>query len=105
MIKANDPNLTSWIEVQKNSDFPIQNIPFGIAAGHGAVTIIGNTVISLAGLHKAGLLSAIKLPAGIFEKEQLNDFIALGKNVTRAVRERLSELFKKDNTELRDNAE
>ena len=29
-INANDPSLTSWIEVEKNSDFPIQNLPFGI---------------------------------------------------------------------------
>lgn len=105
MIKANDPNLTSWLEVPASSDFPIQNIPFGIAASHGAVTIIGNTVISLAGLHNAGYFSSIKMPVGIFEKEFLNDFIALGKNITKEVRERISELFRKDNAELRDNAE
>ena len=29
-IKANDPNLKSWIEVPANSDFPIQNLPFGV---------------------------------------------------------------------------
>lgn len=29
-IKANDPSLKSWIEVPEGSDFPIQNIPFGI---------------------------------------------------------------------------
>jgi hypothetical protein len=29
MIKANDPKLKSWIEVNGNSEFPIQNIPFG----------------------------------------------------------------------------
>jgi fumarylacetoacetase len=108
MIKANDPNLSSWIEVPENSDFPIQNIPFGICTplSHKAqaVTIIGNTVISLAALHKLGYFSAIKVPTGIFEKEYLNDFIALGKEVTRAVRDRISDLLKKDNAELRDNA-
>ncbi|MFY7669060.1 MAG: hypothetical protein ACOVQG_09970, partial [Crocinitomicaceae bacterium] len=31
MIKANNPSLKSWIPVPGNSDFPIQNIPFGIA--------------------------------------------------------------------------
>ena len=30
MIKANDPNLKSWLEVPSDSDFPIQNLPFGI---------------------------------------------------------------------------
>ena len=27
MIKANNPELKSWIEVPNGSDFPIQNIP------------------------------------------------------------------------------
>ena len=30
LIKANDPNLKSWVEVPYDSDFPIQNLPFGI---------------------------------------------------------------------------
>ena len=30
MIKANEPNRKSWIHVPKDSDFPIQNIPFGV---------------------------------------------------------------------------
>ena len=30
MIVANNPALTTWLSVPKNSDFPIQNIPFGI---------------------------------------------------------------------------
>ena len=30
MIRANDPSRTSWVEVKKDADFPIQNLPFGI---------------------------------------------------------------------------
>ena len=30
MIKANDITRKSWIKYDKNSDFPIQNIPFGV---------------------------------------------------------------------------
>ncbi|MBL4625494.1 MAG: fumarylacetoacetase, partial [Flavobacteriales bacterium] len=29
-IEANNPSLKSWVEVPENSDFPIQNLPFGI---------------------------------------------------------------------------
>ena len=29
-IKANNPFLKSWLEISKESDFPIQNLPFGI---------------------------------------------------------------------------
>jgi len=108
MIKANDPTLKTWIEVPAQSDFPIQNIPFGIAAfpnGKGAVTRIGDTVISLSALQKLGYFKGINLPEGIFDKESLNDFIALGKAVTRQVRDRISELFSANNTELKDNAD
>jgi len=30
MINANNPKLTSWLPVPEGSDFPIQNLPFGI---------------------------------------------------------------------------
>ena len=30
MIRANDPNRRSWVEVPANSDSPIQNLPFGV---------------------------------------------------------------------------
>jgi fumarylacetoacetase len=29
-ISANDPKLKSWVDVPAGSDFPIQNLPFGI---------------------------------------------------------------------------
>ena len=29
-IAANDPTLKSWVNVPQGSDFPIQNLPFGI---------------------------------------------------------------------------
>ena len=30
MIKANNPNLKSWVNVPTKSDFTIQNLPFGV---------------------------------------------------------------------------
>ena len=32
-ITANNPNRKSWLPVEKDSDFPIQNIPFGVFWG------------------------------------------------------------------------
>ena len=29
-ITANNPNRKSWLPVMENSEFPIQNIPFGV---------------------------------------------------------------------------
>jgi fumarylacetoacetase len=56
MNKTNDPDLRSWVEVEKGSDFPIQNLPFGIFRRTGkppsAATRIGNTIISLHALAK-----------------------------------------------------
>ena len=30
-MRANDPSRRTWVNVEEGSDFPIQNIPFGIA--------------------------------------------------------------------------
>ena len=109
MIEANNPNLKSWIDVKADSDFPIQNLPFGIYRHGGdspkAATIIGNQVINLDALHELGFFSNMNLPSGIFRHTTLNGFIALGKQVTNVVRDRLSEIFTENNSELRDNPE
>lgn len=107
MIKANDPKLKSWVEVPEGSDFPIQNLPFGIFKtkylSPVAGVAIGNYVLDLVYLHEHGFLDGMGLPAGIFNQRFLNDFIALGKKRTREVRERISELLQEDNDELKNN--
>ena len=108
-IKANDPSLRSWIAVEKNSDFPIQNLPFGIfKAGSQQPRVgvaIGNKVLDLAALNETGLLSSLKIEKHVLENQYLNDLIALGKPVTNALRQRISDLLNADNGELRDNKE
>lgn len=109
-LTANDPSLRSWITVPTDSDFPIQNLPFGVfQTAHKSprvATIIGNTVIDLAALAEAGYLSNLAgVDASVFSSRYLNDFMNQGKAATRAVRLRLSELFRDDNTTLaNDNA-
>jgi fumarylacetoacetase len=109
MDKTNNPELSSWIEIEKNSDFPIQNLPFGIFKRLGksssAATRIGNTVISLYALSKHSYLKETGIDPDIFNRPVLNDFIALGRPFTRKLRECLSDLFNKDNPLLRDNPE
>ena len=104
MIKANDPSLKSWVEVSPNSDFSIQNIPFGIFKREGAdpriASAIGNYVIDLSQLQAKGLFGELDLPQDIFNKEVLNDFMALGKEKCRAVRNRISDLLEQGNEEL-----
>ena len=58
MVKANNPEFQSWVEVAKDSDFPIQNLPFGVIRTLGSkprlASIIGDYVIDLAALANLG---------------------------------------------------
>jgi fumarylacetoacetase len=107
MIKANDPNLKTWVEVSPGSDFPIQNLPFGIFKTKYLTPVagvaIGDFVLDLVYIHEAGYLDGLGLPVGIFNQKYLNDFLALGKKKIREVRERISELLRHDNDELQSN--
>lgn len=107
MIKANDPSLKSWVEVPVGSDFPIQNLPFGIFKTRYlspvAGVAIGEYVLDLVYLHENGYLDGIGLPPGIFNQKYLNDFLAMGRKKAREVRERVSELLRADNDELKGN--
>lgn len=106
MSRANDPQRKSWIEIEKSSDFSIQNIPFGIAklptgTAH-AVTRLGNHVVDLNSLAQAGILQ----DADLFDHEVLNPLMkAKGKQGMRKLRDQLSDLFELDNGQLRDDAE
>lgn len=108
MIKANDPKLKSWVEVPANSDFSIQNIPFGIfktdSLGPRAATAIGDKVLDLALLQREGYFDGLSLPEELFSNHVLNDFIGLGKEVTRAVRNRISDLLEEGNEELKSDS-
>ncbi len=98
--------MSSWIDIPANSDFPLENIPFGVFSTGDkpkAGTRIGDTVIDLNVLQKAGVFTGINLPDDVFSSAVLNDFIELGKPITNAVRSRIQELFNESNGEIRDN--
>ena len=101
MIKANDPNRKSWIEVASQSDFPIQNIPFGIFKRSDNTICVGSRIgdyaIDLNTLLKLNYFDAISLDRDIFNKETLNDFLKLGKPIWRQVRDRIAEIFDSNN--------
>jgi fumarylacetoacetase len=61
-------------------------------------------VIDLSALADFGYFDKLDIQdLSVFYASTLNDFIALGKATTNAVRERISELFRNDNNELRSN--
>ena len=101
MIHQNDKPLVSWVPVPKNSDFTIYNLPFGIFETKRitarAGIAIGDKIVDLSVLHDEGFFSDItQLPNDIFLRDSLNDFIALGKPVTKKVREHVQELLNDD---------
>ena len=106
-IIANDINRKSWITVPENSDFPIQNIPFGVFITKDDVitigTRIGNCAIDMGALQQLGYFEGIELTDDMFMQDTLNDFISDGKKTWRLVRNRLAELFDENNSKLRDN--
>lgn len=108
-ITANDPKRKTWLEVPENSDFPIQNIPFGVFLTRDDIitigTRIGDTAIDLGALHQLGYFEGIPLTDDIFLQDTLNDFISDGKKTWRLVRNRIAEIFDANNPKLRDNEE
>ena len=104
---ANDPKRKSWIKVSENSDFPIQNIPFGVfITKEDVITIgtrIGDSAIDMGALQQLGYFDGIDLTDDMFMQDTLNDFISDGKKTWRLVRNRLSEIFDENNPTLRDN--
>ena len=108
MFEVNNPELTSWVRVPADSDFPIQNLPFGIfstadrSARPGVA--IGEHILDLADVAAMGLLDDLGCDREDFEASTLNAFIGRGKQATRAVRNRLGELLQSGATELTSHA-
>lgn len=107
MPHPNDPSLRSFIEVDPSSDFPIQNLPYGVFSTNDGRSprlgvAIGDYVLDLWELEQDGLISAGD--PGTFAGA-LNALMHLGPKVWSKTRARISELLRHDNPELRDNQE
>lgn len=102
------PTLNSWVEVPKNSDFSIYNLPFGIFKNKKLSPrigiAIGDKIVDLSVLDQEGFFANMFLPEGIFIKDSLNELIALGKVQTKKIRERVQSLLLAENGELRDHS-
>ncbi len=106
-ITANDPSRKSWLNVPQDSDFPIQNIPFGVFITKDDVVTIGTRIgdhaIDLGALQQLNYFEGIELTDDMFMQDTLNDFISDGKKTWRLVRNRIADIFDSGNGELRDN--
>ncbi|WP_316395459.1 fumarylacetoacetase [Bradyrhizobium sp. 33ap4] len=108
MTHPNDPKLRSFIDVAPTSDFPIQNLPYGVFSSKDGLAprvgvAIGDYVLDLWELEQDSRLDVGLL--GVFSQPSLNAFMALGPKVWSATRARISELLRSDHPELRDNRE
>jgi fumarylacetoacetase len=105
-ILANNPSLTSWVKVEKDSDFPIQNLPFGIIEVDGKKRVasrIGDWCIDLKVLFVLGYLENLNFTLADFDTDFLNPMMKKGKKPVRNLRERLSKLFNSEFTDLQKN--
>src|SRR5215510_13825078 len=97
MPHPNDPKLRSFIPVDPASDFPIQNLPYGVFSAKDGLAprvgvAIGDHVLDLWELAQDCRIDVVE-PA-VFAAPTLNLFMALGPKVWSSTRARLSELLR-----------
>lgn len=96
--------------VPVGSDFPLENLPYGIfrRAGEPARigVAIGRQVLDLDALQREGLLAGDrddrKVPEEVFGRGSLNRFLALGRPAWQSVRACITELLDERNHAIRD---
>lgn len=107
MIAANNPELKSWVAVPENSDFSIQNLPFGIFKTPNLTprvgVRIGDSVLDLKTLFVLGYLENLPFELGDFNSEYLNPMMKKGKLAVRQLRNRISKLLGLEFTDLQKN--
>lgn len=107
-ITANNPSLRSWVTVAADSEFPIQNLPFGIfqtATTTKRVGVrIGDFVLDLAQMAQFGYFDDLSFALTDFNQDYLNPLMRHGKLATRALRNRIAALLSTENTTFQHNA-
>lgn len=96
---TNDRALRSWLTVSETSDFPIQNLPFGMFTAHDdpvprAGVAIGQHIVDLIAVHRSGVM---RFPSEEMLRGSLNELFEFG---VGPVRQRVSELLSAGNKEL-----
>lgn len=99
--------MNTWIDIPKDSDFSIYNLPFGIFSSKNVSkrigVAVGNKVIDLLACNDLNIFEDLNIDNSIFENDFLNDFINLGKNKTNKVREIIQLQLTDDNSVLKKN--
>lgn len=89
------------INIPENSDFSIHNIPFGIFSttdrSPRVGVAVGDHILDLAAVAE---LDVFDFNTAVLEKDTLNDFISLGKEITTRVRKKIQYWLKDDTSDL-----
>ena len=109
MNETHDPARTSWVaSAQGNTDFPIQNLPFGVfrwagSQQRGAVGVaIGDQILDLgAALELTGWPGIARRAAEACREPSLNPLMGLGREASSALRREVSALLASDSPILR----
>jgi len=102
--------LQSFIDIAPNSNFPLENLPFGVfkpkVSKSRIGVALGDYVVDLSALEEKGLFKDLPpAAAAAVTRDSLNEFLSLGRPAWRQFRERLQELLSKDTPTLRDDAD
>ena len=101
--------LQSFIDIPEGSDFPLENLPFGVfrpQQGPARIGVaLGQWVVDLSVLEAAGHLSVGGETTGVFSQSALNLFLGLGRPAWKKTRETLQHLLSTETAILRDNSQ
>lgn len=100
--ETHDPGLRSWVSSANDpgTDFPIQNLPFGVfrrrgrSSSPGIGVAIGDRVLDLAACARAGFVAGIEGAARFVVDDTLNRLMNEGREVARALRLAVSRLLR-----------
>ena len=99
--------MNCWINIDKDSDFSIHNLPFGIFSVDNSEKkigiAIGDLIIDLSQLSALGLFKTIDFDYQVLKSNYLNDFISLGKEITVELRHLIQKELCNEKSILKNN--
>ncbi len=94
----------SWVKYDTYTDFPLENLPFGIfktaMLSHRVGVALGEYVIDMQALAATGLMNDLAIDLAVFSQNYLNPLMALGKKATQKIRTFLQTAFAEGNDSL-----
>jgi fumarylacetoacetase len=94
---------SSWVRIAPDSDFPIENLPYGVfrsAQGEAHIGVaIGDSIFNLHAASQGGLFDGV-VSRAVLQAPTLNLLLATGRAVWTALRERVRALLQEGTTAL-----